>query len=507
VSPLSTYYSSNPDDNNITTSPQAKESEDPEDLQDPPSLTVSTPKTPSTLVSVTTIGNAKQPKALVGLLDSGGSHCMIHRRAIPKGAIETIEQGCSFASTAGNFKINSSINIAKLALPEFSHALHLRNIKAYVYDAPSEYDIILGRTLLKDAGIMLNFSNEQIEWLEHTIDMKPPNYWSKANIHATLSVDPKVTHDLSAYTTTAIKDAEYEQANLEDLILQQRHLSVDQQNDLYRTFLQCHKLFSGKLGVYPHKVFHIDLKPDAVPYHSKAYQVPRVHLPTFKKELNRLVSTNVLRRAGATKWAAGTFIIPKKDNTVCWVTDFRKLNQYIDRKQYPLPKIKDVVQQQRPYKFITKLDISMEYYTFQLDKESQELCTIITPFGKYHYNVLPMGVCQSPDWAQATIEEVLHDLIDKYDLTVYIDDIKITNNSWQEHLQAISDVLKRLQDNAFTVNPLKCEWAVQETDFLGFWFTPTGVKPWAKKVQGILNLAPPQNRTEVRAFCGAVTFY
>jgi hypothetical protein len=149
----------------------------------------------------------------------------------------------------------------------------------------------------------------------------------------------------------------------------------------------------------------------------------------------------------------------------------------------------------------------MEYYTFQLDEESQELCTIITPFGKYHYNVLPMGVCQSPNWAQATIEEVLHDLIEKYELTVYINDIKITNNSWQEHLQAISDVLKCLQDNGFTVNPLKCKWAVQETSFLGFWFTPTGVKPWAKKVQGILNLAPPQNCTEVCAFCGAVTFY
>ncbi len=230
-----------------------------------------------------------------------------------------------------------------------------------------------------------------------------------------------------------------------------------------------------------------------------------MHLATFKKELDRLVEIGVLRRAGATQWAAGTFIIPKKDGTVRWVSDFRQLNKYIERKQYPLPRIQDVVQRQRPYKFLTKIDISMQYYTFLLDEASQELCTIVTPFGKYHYCACPMGVNQSPDFAQATMEEVFHDLLDR--ITVYIDDIKITSNSWDEHIALVQEVLHRLDANGFTVNPLKCEWAVQETDFLGFWFTPNGVKPWDKKIQAILQLDAPTNRTQVRALCGSITFY
>ena len=84
------------------------------------------------------------------------------------------------------------------------------------------------------------------------------------------------------------------------------------------------------------------------------------------------------------------------------VTDFRKLNQWIIRKPYPLPKIQDILQKMEKFKYATAVDLRKGYYHIPLDGPSSKLCTTIFPWGKYAYKRLPMGIATSPDIFQSS---------------------------------------------------------------------------------------------------------
>ena len=92
------------------------------------------------------------------------------------------------------------------------------------------------------------------------------------------------------------------------------------------------------------------------------------------------------------------------------VLDFRKLDANLVGKQYPIPKISGIMQELEGFQYATALDLNMDYYTIRLDPGSQDMCTIITPWGKYKYLRLPMGIMCAPDIFQEKMSNLIEGL-------------------------------------------------------------------------------------------------
>jgi hypothetical protein len=88
-------------------------------------------------------------------------------------------------------------------------------------------------------------------------------------------------------------------------------------------------LFDGSLGAWNAKPYIIELKPDAKPYHSRPFPVPKIHEATLKIELEFLTKVGVLKKVNQIKWGAPTFLIPKKDARVQFIFNFHELNKRI----------------------------------------------------------------------------------------------------------------------------------------------------------------------------------
>lgn len=119
------------------------------------------------------------------------------------------------------------------------------------------------------------------------------------------------------------------------------------------------------------------------------------------------------------------------------VSDSRKLNANLVRvrKPYPIPKISGILQDLEGFQYAAALDLNMDYYTIRLDPGSQDMCTIITPWGKYNYLRLPMVIMCAPDIFQETMSNLMEGL---EFVCTYLDNLMcISKGHFNEHLEDV----------------------------------------------------------------------
>ena len=433
------------------------------------------------------------------LLDSGGSRSLIARSRIPRGAtIRPMPRSYNAVSAGGSTQHKESVTFSKIRFPEFSENIWVEDIEFVVFedDEHSAYDLVLGRDIILSLGFDFSFEAQTIQWCNKSLPFVQRN--SRPNNNATPAIEDYEQMLLESDYNTATTGSEVGQA--------QSHLSKEERNQLGKLLDEFNSMFNRTLGRYPNAVADIKLKnPSTLPIHTRPFSVPNKYRALLKKELDKLVALGVLKPVLTSPWAFPTFLVPKKDGTARFVSDFRLLNKVIIDEGFPLPLIKEVLTRRSGFDYVTVLDLTSQFYHFGMTHFASSLCTVTTPFGLYRYLRLPMGVKNSPAFAQSVMQGIFRG---NEHVECFIDDIAVfSKGSFLKHLDILQTVMRVLNRSSFSIKPKKCFWAVKQVEYLGHIITTDGIKTQPSKIDAILRIKAPTTPKQLRSFIGMVNYY
>ena len=452
------------------------------------------------------------------LLDSGSDGDLLFRkrgaRSLNKSVpyvIRAIPQ--SWHTSSGIFRTEKQ-GECQVVFVEYSQSKRVTinpDIVEYDEKGPEPlFDLVIGTETMSRLGIILDFQTKMITIDDAKLPMRHIQSLQKEQKRREIYknsyfVEPPVT-DSATKRTIKILDAKYEKADLPAVVEENcKHLTSAERTQLLQLLQRFEQLFDGTLGDWKTSPVKLELREGVRPFHGRAYPVPVIHKDTLKKEVKRLEKLGVLKWEGASEWGSPTFIMPKPNGTVRFLSDFREVNKRLIRTPWPIPKIATILQELQGFRWATSLDLNMGYYTIRLDPDSQKICTIVLPWGKYSYQRLPMGIAGSPDIFQEKMSSLMASL--EY-VRTYIDDVlTITTSSFTDHLAKLEQVLIRLKDAGLRVNVTKSKFCASEVEYLGYVLTRDGIRPQHEKVSAILALNPPSSVKTLRHFLGLVQYY
>ena len=139
-------------------------------------------------------------------------------------------------------------------------------------------------------------------------------------------------------------------------------------------------------------------------------------------------------------------------------------------------------------------------------EEDKEKTAFAVPHrGLFEWNVMPFGLINAPAVFQSLASHVLDQL--GHFAVAYIDDILIVSPTKEAHLEHINKVFQRLRQYDLKLKLKKCSFFQQETTYLGFVISETGIKPDLDRVKCMREMPSPTSVKECRPVIGKFSYY
>jgi len=200
------------------------------------------------------------------------------------------------------------------------------------------------------------------------------------------------------------------------------------------------------------------------------------------KQLNEEEASGGIYRAEHNTNAVVLFVQAKRDDPTKprHLLDARDRNDAVDPNHTPLSSIDELMELVTARKYWSKIDLAGGYHNIGIEEGSEQHSTFLTHVGYYRSRIVQQGDRNSPATMVRALYEIFKDMVFK-DLIIYIDDIIIFSDTYDEHVATLRKVPQRLLDEKFWLKASKCQFFTKRLDILGHILTPDGLYMDPKK--------------------------
>jgi len=232
---------------------------------------------------------------------------------------------------------------------------------------------------------------------------------------------------------------------------------------------------------------------------------PFRHLEIIDQQVDEMERHGIIEPA-ASPWASNVVLVRKKDGSLRFCVDYRRLNAITYKDSYPLPLIDNCLNALAGASWFSTVDLRSGYYNIPIADEDRDKSAFITRKGCHRFTVMPFGLTCAPSVFQRLMDFVLSGL-SYITCLVYLDDIIIFGRTFEEQLSRLEEVFDRISSANLKLKPTKCSFFQRQVAFLGHIISGEGISVQESKVDAVRDWPTCRTLTELRAFLGTSGYY
>ena len=297
-------------------------------------------------------------------------------------------------------------------------------------------------------------------------------------------------HQCSAVSPDELNDADsavplIDQFDWEDMSVRLTGLQIDVAKDLIDRCdiaFSHHELDLGRTFKTKHPIPMHDASPFKLPYH----RIPPSMFEEVRNHLKEMLALDAIR-VSQSPYASPVVLIRKPNGKIRFCIDFRKLNPRTKKDAYSLPRIDEMYDSLYGAKWFSSLDIKSAYWQVEVEEADKEKTAFtVGPLGFYECNWMPFGLSNAPATFQRLMESCLGDM-NMQSCLIYLDDIVVFSQNFEEHVERLEKVFQRLIDAGLKLSPAKCHLVQDKLKYLGHIVSANGISTDPAKIQCVKN--------------------